>query len=171
MEKSQAITLSKLLDEWAKHPSITYELSKLETVRDQLHQFHQWSNGKPLVAGFHVAKLGINNYYFLLIDWHRNDNYYLVIYSGNKSRTLAEIQHIVEKDGKPYFHWKYNPLKRDGKNEQRKAYFKQVFGSLLLEIPLPSSLDQVEDFFDHVLMLCSNRTKADGIVEIFPLEY
>lgn len=171
MEKTRAIALSNILESWAKSPSVTYDLTKLDTVGGTLQQFHQWSNGKPLVAGYYVAKLGINSYYLLLIDWHRNDNYYLVIYSHNKSTTLAEIQQIVEAEGKLSLHWKYNPLKRDGKNDQRKAYFKQLFGSLIIHVPLPTSDLDVEPFFDQLFRLCSNRVKADQIVDTFPIEH
>jgi hypothetical protein len=170
MEKNQAIKLAKLFDSYGKTLSMEFEINQLETRGDRLPQFHQWANGKPVVAGFHITKMGESNHYFLLIDWHRNDNYYLVIYAGNKATTLAEIQQVVEHDGKLQLHWKYNPLKRDGKNLQRKAYFKQVFGSTSVHIPLPTSDKEVEKFLDQLFILCANRVKADRIVEVFSIE-
>ncbi len=146
--------------------SATYELTKLDTPNDMLSKFHQWANGKPIIAAFDVTKPGHNSYYFLWIDWHRNDNYYLVIYAHDKSTTIAELNQTIEEGGITYLSWKYNPLKRDGKNDIRKSYFTQTFGSRKMEIPLPSSLSEVEVFLDQLFKLCHNRVRADRIVEI-----
>ncbi|HYK72637.1 MAG TPA: hypothetical protein VEV44_05855 [Pseudoneobacillus sp.] len=168
MERYQAVELSGLIEAWGNSHALKFQLEKLVTVNDRLKNFHQWTKDKPVVAGYHIAKLGENHYYFLFIDWHRNDNYYLVIYSQNKSTTLAEIRQIVEYDDQIQLEWKYNPLKRDGKNDQRKAYFKQVFGSTTIYIPLPSTREEVENFINQLFKLCANRVKADRIVEVFP---
>lgn len=169
MEKKQAIELSELIEAWGNSHALKFKVDKLVSVNDRLKDFHQWTNEKPIVAGYNITKLEENHYYFLFIDWHRNDNYYLVIYAQNKSTTLAEIRQIVENDGQLQLLWRYNPLKRDGKNDQRKAYFKQVFGSTTIHIPLPIDSVDVESFIDQLFILCSNRVKADRIVEIFPL--
>lgn len=170
MEKNQAIALSNLLEDWSVESiSPAFEINKLEVMDERLAGFHQWTNGKPVIAGYNILKIGEKNLYFLFIDWHRNDNYYLVIYSGNKATTHAEIQHIVEYEGKAHLLWKYNPLKRDGRNLQRKAYFKQIFGSLSIHIPLPTSSIEVESFLQNVFKLCANRVKADQIVNVFPI--
>jgi hypothetical protein len=66
--------------------------------------------------------------------------------------------------------WTYKPFKRDGKNDQRKAYFKQMFGSTTVEIKLPSSSSEVEGFFNQLFQLCQNRIKADRIVEVFDFD-
>jgi hypothetical protein len=169
MEKEQAIHLANLFDLRTKAISSTFEINKLITRGGRLPQFHQWTNDKSVVAGYNVMKLGENNLYFLFIDWHRNDNYYLVIYSANKSTTYAEIQQIVEYEGHPHLLWKYNPLKRDGKNQQRKAYFKQVFGSTFVHIPMPTSSTEVDTFLNDLFKLSANRLKADRIPDVFPL--
>lgn len=167
MEKKQAVTLSNYLELWTGSNSMTYELHKLTTPNDTLLHFHQWTNGKPLISAFEVVKPGHDGYFFLLIDWHRNGNYYLVIYTHNKSTTIAELNRTIEQDGVFQFVWKYNPLKRDGKNDIRKSYFKQTFGSITVQIPLPSSPLGVETFIDQLFKLCQNRLKADRIVEVF----
>lgn len=169
MEKKQANFLSDLFDERSLSISSTFEINKLEVRNERLLHFHQWTNDKHVVAGYHVSKIGENNLYFLFIDWHRNDHYYLVIYAHNKATTLAEIKQVVEYEGRLQLHWKYNPLKRDGKNLQRKVYFKQIFGSTSVYIPLPESISEVDGFLIQLFKLCANRVKSDGIVDVFPI--
>lgn len=168
MEKEKAIILSTLMEK--SNPS-TYEIKKLTTVGGSLPKFHQWTNGKKTLAGYEITRLDSDtSYFFLLIDWHRNDNYYLVIYAHDKSTTVAEIQQIKELEGIPHFVWMYKPFKRDGKNDQRKAYFKQMFGSTTIQIKLPSSSLDVEGFFTQVFKLCQNRVRADRIIDVFDFE-
>jgi hypothetical protein len=168
LEKDQAIFLSDCLEKW--NGSI-YEINKLKTVGGTIPKFHQWTNGKQTLAGYEVTRPDHDTGYFLLlIDWHRNDNYYLVIYAHDKSTTIAEMRQIEEIEGSLHLVWKYNPLKRDGKNNQRKAYFKQTFGTTTIQIKLPSSGIEVEAFFNQLFQLCQNRIKADRIVEVFDFD-
>lgn len=166
MEKRHAEILSNYLERWNESTSTAYELTKLATPNNSLSQFHQWANKKPVISAFDVTKPGQDSYFFLLIDWHRNDNYYLVIYAHNKSTTIAELNQTIEEDGTTLLSWKYNPLKRDGKNDIRKSYFKQTFGSTTMKIPLPSADSEAETFLDQIFKLCHNRVRADRIVEI-----
>ena len=164
MEKKQAVIISNFLESW--NDSTTYEISKLATPNDTLIQFHQWANKKPVISAFEISKPGENRYYFLFIDWHRNDNYYLVIYAHDKSTTIAELNRTIEEDGARFLSWKYNPLKRDGKNDVRKSYYTQTFGSTTMKIPLPIAVSEMEGFVDQLFKLCHNRVRADHIVEI-----
>jgi len=166
MEKQQAIVLRNYLERWNESGSATYELTQLDITNDTLINFHQWANRKPVVAAFDVNKLGHDRYFFLFIDWHRNNNYYLVIYAYNKSTTLAELNKVIEEDGETLLSWKYNPLKRDGKNDVRKSYFTQTHGTTTINIPLPTSVLEVEPFLNHVFKLCQSRVRADRIVDI-----
>lgn len=170
MEKKQAAIVSKYLEHCNESNSTTYEISQLATPNDTLVQFHQWANRKPIIAAFEISKLGHDSYFFLFIDWHRNDNYYLVIYSHNKSTTIAELNRTVEEDGVSALSWTYNPLKRDGKNDIRKSYFKQTFGTNRMTIPLPTSTLEIQNFLDQLFKLCHNRIRADRIVDIFDFE-
>jgi hypothetical protein len=165
LNKDEAVTLADLIK---KSRPAAYEITKMETVNGSLPQFHQWTNGKQTLAGFEVTAIDTGtSYYFLFIDWHRNNNYYLVIYIHNKSTTAAELRVIDEIDGIPHIVWMYKPLKRDGKNDLRKAYFKQMFGSTTVQIKIPASPFDVEEFFNQSFRLCQNRIKADKIVDIF----
>ncbi|WP_342429801.1 hypothetical protein [Neobacillus sp. FSL H8-0543] len=165
MEKTQAVFLAKHIE---KSSPLSFEIKKLVLVSGTLPKFHQWTNGKKVVAGYEITQLDSDtSYYFLFIDWHRNDNYYLVIYTHNKSTTVAEIRQVEEIDGLLQFVWSYNPLKRDGKNDQRKAYFKQMFGTTTVHIKLPTEEIGVERFCEQMFKLCLNRMTADRIVDIF----
>jgi hypothetical protein len=165
LEKQQAASVANLIQ---KSFSTSYEIKKVDTVDGTLPNFHQWTNGKKTLAGFEVVRLNSDtSYYFLFIDWHRNDNYYLVIYAHDKSTTVAELRQVEEIDGASQIVWTYKPLKRDGKNDVRKAYFKQMFGSTTVNIKLPVSTLEVDTFFDQLFMLCQNRIKADRIVDVF----
>jgi hypothetical protein len=165
LEKEMALLLSNVLVE--SNP-VAYEIKPLSTVGGTLPKFHQWTNGKTTLAGYEVTRPDSDTgYYFIFIDWHRNDNYYLVIYAHDKSTTCAEIRQVQEIDGVPHFVWMYKPFKRDGKNDQRKAYFKQMFGSTTVQIKLPSTPHEVEDFITQLFKLCQNRVKADRIVDVF----
>lgn len=167
MEKKQAVLISNFLERWNESPSTTYELNKLDIPNDTLSQFHQWANRKPIISAFEVTRLGQDSYFFLFIDWHRNENYYLVIYAHDKSTTIAELNRTIEEDNITYLSWKYNPLKRDGKNDIRKSYFKQTFGTHTMRIALPSSTLEMGTFLDELFKLCHNRIRADRIVEVF----
>lgn len=168
MEKNEAVYLADLFE---RSQPAAFNLIKLETVNETLPHFHQWTKGKKTLAAFEVTRINTDtSYYFLFIDWHRNEKYYLVIYLHNKSTTAAELRVIEEIEGNPSIVWKYNPLKRDGKNAQRKAYFKQMFGSTKVHIKIPSSVLEVEQFLNQLFRLCQNRIKADKIVEVFDFE-
>ncbi len=167
MKKIEAVYMADLIK---KSRPATYDIKEIETINGTLPHFHQWTNGKQTLAGFEVTKVASEtSYYFLFIDWHRNDNYYLVVYMHNKSTTAAELRVIEEIDGIPHLTWMYKPLKRDGKNDQRKAYFKQMFGSTTVQIKVPSSFLEVEDFFNQLFRLCQNRINADRIVDVYDL--
>ncbi|WP_066251099.1 hypothetical protein [Neobacillus drentensis] len=168
MEKEQAIFLANCIE--TSNPS-SYGIKKLEITCGSLPKFHQWTNGKPTLAAYEVTRPeNDTGYYFVFIDWHRNDNYYLVIYAHDRSTTCAEIRKIQEINGDSYIVWSYIPLKRDGKNNQRKAYFKQMFGSTTVQIKLPATPFEVEVFLGQLFRLCQNRIKADRIVEVFDVE-
>lgn len=168
MEKEQATYIANLFE---KYDQPSFEIMKLGTVNDTLVKFHQWTNRKKVIAAYEITRRSTETgYYFILIDWHRNGNYYLVIYAQNKSTTVAELQTIEKIDGSPHFVWKYIPLKRDGKNGQRKAFFKQMFGSDTVQIKLPSSPFEVEGLLEQLFRLCHNRLKADRIVDVFDFE-
>lgn len=165
MKKGQAVFLSNCIN---KSTPTLFEIKNLSTKDGLLPNFHQWTNRKKVISGYEVTELDTNaSYFFIFIDWHRNENYYLVIYTHNKRTTLAELRDIDMENGYPHLIWRYNPLKRDGMNQERKAYFKQTFGSTTIQIPLPKSSSDIDLFFKSLFSLCQKRLKADKIIEIF----
>lgn len=165
MEKVDALQLCEHLQQF--NEPISYEITQLKKDGNTLRNFHQWTNGKPIIEAFTISKPGEESYYFLLIDWHRKGNWYLVVYTYNKSTTVCEIQQTVNtSDGKALL-WKYNPLKRDGKNEIRKSYFIKLNGSPSMQLDLPTSTHNVKPFLDKVFNLCRSRIQADQSPALF----
>jgi hypothetical protein len=168
LEKEQAKFISNCIE---SIQSSTFAIKNLEILNGTLTKFHQWTNGKPTLAAFKVTRADTDtSYYLLFIDWHRNDNYYLVIYAHDRSTTCAEIRQIQEIEEVPHLVWTYKPLKQDGKNDQRKAYFKQMFGAATVQIKLPSAPHEGEVFLTQLFKLCSHRIKADRIVNVFDFD-
>jgi hypothetical protein len=167
MKKQEAIEIANHISQYSVASHCSYEISNIRLHEGPLRGFHQWADGKELVDAFCITKPGQDTFYVLFIDWHRNGNYYLVVYAHDKSTTYAEIQQTVTEGGAACLLWKYNPLKRDGKNFERKAFFKQRFGSTEVRIPFPESKENVEPFLDGLFSLVRHRLQADRIPRIY----
>jgi hypothetical protein len=163
MLETQAREIAGHLEAFGRLDVDRYEVEKLETDEGVLRKFHQWANGKPLVGGYRVTQIGEETYYLLLIDWHRDDKYYLVIYNQTVTTTVAELQRTVEHSGGVDLLWTYAPFKRDGLNAERKAHFKRLVGSLHVEIPLPRQSSEVAEFLDRLFALSRDRQLADRL--------
>jgi hypothetical protein len=159
LEKEKVIFISNCIEQTT---SSLYEIKKLDTtVKNFLPGFQK---GKEAFSGFEVTGLDSDTTYRFIFIQSQNENYHLVIYSQNK-KAIAELKEIELIDGEPYLVWKYNPLKRDGMNQERKAYFKKTFGSTTIQILLPRSSSDIETFFNQLFTLCQNRQEADHSVE------
>jgi hypothetical protein len=157
LEKEQVVFLSNGMEQ--SNPTL-FDIKKLDTtVKNFLPGFQK---GKEAISGFEVTKRD-NNISYLFTFIHTGENYYLVIYSQNK-KPMAELKNIEMIDGNPYIVWKYNPAKRDGKNQERKDYFKENYGSTIRQIPIPKSSSDIETFIGELFALCQNRLEADNIV-------
>ncbi|SDX79903.1 hypothetical protein [Paenibacillus sp. CF384] len=171
MEKQEAAVLSEWIERSSVGPVEAYDVTRISMDGLPLSNFHQWSNGKPLVNAYHIARTIGGALYVLFIDWHRNDNYYMVIYAGDKSTTHAEIQKLVyDREGiASHLRWTYNPMKRDGGNAVRKAYFKQQWGGLATTIPILGALreNEADLFYDALFELVEKRLRADKAPELF----
>ena len=165
MEKHTAKELARYISQYSEQHHIPFEITPLHKDGSFLKGFHQWVEGKEVVDGFRVTKMGGDTYFVVLIDWHRNQKFYLVLYTHDKSTTVAEIREIIEHNGKVTFTWKYNPLKRDGRNAERKAFFKKYFGELRVQITFPRSSEEVEGFLQELFLLARNRILADQLVK------
>jgi hypothetical protein len=158
LEKEQVIFLSSGMEQ--TNPTL-FDIKKLDvTIKNFLPGFQK---GKEAISGFEVTKRDDNtSYIFTFI--HSEENYYLVIYSKNK-KAMMELKNVEMIDGNPYIVWKYNPAKRDGKNQERKDYFKKNFGSAIRQIFIPKSSSEIEAFICELFALCQSRLQADHIGE------
>ncbi|REE67682.1 hypothetical protein A8990_14143 [Paenibacillus taihuensis] len=174
MERAEAEALADWMQRYSEGAAVEgYDVTRISSGGAPLQGFHQWANGKALVNAFHVSRplAGGGALYVLFIDWHRNDNYYLVLYAGDKSTTHAEIQKLVyDEAGRPsHLRWTYNPLKRDGGNAVRKAYFKQQWGELAVTIPVLGALreDEIEHYLEALFDVVDRRLRADRAPELY----
>jgi hypothetical protein len=168
MEKKRAAALSEQIEQWRQGNASAYEVDKLVLAGETLKNFHQWTDKKHVIAGYKVTELGEDAFYVLLIDWHRSENYYLVLYTANKTTTAAEIHRtVVNEAGQLALFWQYTPLKRDGLNAERKAYFKQVVGSASIEIAFPEAPQDVEALMAKLFALGRTRLIAERSAEFF----
>ena len=129
--------------------------------------FHQWANDRPAFGGFLVKKKGDGKQLWLLIiDWNPKnaENYYCVIYPAPKpATTLAELHKAVQINAADCLCWNYSPVKRDGRNKQRKQVFLELHGSTRVEISLPAELADVDDFLSNLFHLVDCRQRADSL--------
>lgn len=143
-------------------PSIRQYLSA-----EPLKNFHPWADGKNFIGGFLIHADSGTNMWLLLINW-RKDEYYIVLYPEDKSCPIAELHKSIKDGNHDCLQWTYSPTKRDGKNSERKKYFKKYFLSLDVTISIPSAIHEVSDFLNELLCLAENRVKADSLDSISP---
>lgn len=134
--------------------------------------FHEWADKRNVIG---IIKLHSAAYdetlYFLLIEWGRKDNIYLVIFPLNRSGPLIEIQNLDTSDqSSQTFKWKYSPSKQDGRNKDRKKYFEKHFISTDVNISFPSSVSTTSQFIDEIFQLVENRLKADELSKKVPTD-
>lgn len=62
LEESLALKLSNQIDLWGKTNPEQYQVEKCVVADRELKGFHQWVNGKEVIAGFDVNKMGSARY-------------------------------------------------------------------------------------------------------------
>jgi len=162
MLKELAFKISNYLDESFDNSSLAYTINRIDDG-EPIEGFHQWVDFKELVGAFLVTSLNKQPFYILLIDWHEENNYYLVIYPNNKSGPIAELHKTEQKHGNTDLCWSYQPVKRDGRNAERKAYFEKYFLTTEVRIKVPDAISDVQSFLDDIFDLTNNRLKADEL--------
>lgn len=131
-----------------------------------LEGFHSFADDKPCLGAFKVGKVAGEKLWLLIIDWHDNDNYYVVIYPEDKN--LAPVAELHDQRGghdSVDLVWNYSPRKRDGRNEERKEAFVRAVGRLDYVVSLPGALVTLEDFLEDVFSLASCRVAADELAD------
>lgn len=134
----------------------------------QLQGFHQWADDRACEGAFLVQGDDLVRTWLLLLDWKMTGNYYVVVFPENRLGPVCEL-HRMRPDGlEPTLEWTYTPRKRDGKNEQRQAYFLATYGTDTAALNLPETATQIDDFVDDLIELVEYRRKADALAENVP---
>ncbi|SDD52527.1 HNH endonuclease [Paenibacillus sp. CF095] len=172
MKRETAEKLISMLTTSA-HQLVNYTFEVIElSGGDTVTSFHQWADNKPVLGLFLIGNAGGEQLYFLIIAWNQKvkDNYYLVTFPYNRSRPITEL-HKTETFGNTAVTslvWKYKPMKRDGKNQERKQYFKNYYGDLNVTLSLPQVNSEVEVFIEDLFLLCKIRMTTDDLSIAIP---
>lgn len=162
MDRKYAKEISQLLTSVTRTAGSKYQL-KERINKKKLTGFHHWADSRPCEGAYLFEDQVGDGLWILLIDWREQDNFYVVLFPESKSGPIAEIHRLTVEGGEEVLHWRYSPSKRDGKNEERKAYFVDAFLSDNVQISVPKNLDAVDDFIEELFSLASSRAKADEL--------
>lgn len=165
VNSTAAKKLDRLLRTYArKHADRVVE--QLRPTNGRFSGFHQWADGRPALGAYLVSGgPSASRLWLALVDWRESENMYLVLFPESRSGPVAEIHRTSELPEGDALHWKYSPSLRDGKNEQRRAYFDRAFGSCDVFIRLPNTIEEVEDFCDDLASLAFCRAAADALTQ------
>ncbi len=169
MEHKIVVSIVELLTKYMRRNDSSFKiLEKIET--NALSEFHQWADGKPCKGAFRIQDSEKNILWILFIGWkwERPEDYYITIFPDPPKGPIAEIHKIIDENNESVLYWKYSPSKHDDKNDQRRAYFNEVFLSLDVFISIPTRLDQIDDFLSELFSLAESRLKADKLDIIRP---
>lgn len=162
MERKHAKMIAGLLASNIYTGTSNYRLIK-HLSQKKLSGFHQWADDRPCEGAFLFKDKSEAGYWILFLEWRHHDNFYLVIFPEPKSGPIAEIHRLTVNKNESVLHWRYCPSKRDGKNDDRKAYFTEAFLSTDVQISVPESGYDVDDFIGELFSLASSRAKADNL--------
>lgn len=165
MKYDTALKLFNLIDDYAE----TIFEFKIHKLTDKEMESFQNSIDLDYVIGIFSAENIHESLYLIFVDWRGQDNYYIVIRLKDNINPLVELHNtrFIEPFGIT-LEWNYNPRKRDGKNEKRIEYFNRYFGSVDVSIAVPTSSEGIQDFFDDIFSLVTNRLKADYLSSSLP---
>ncbi|BCE01274.1 HNH endonuclease [Marinicellulosiphila megalodicopiae] len=164
MDSNVAVKLSKVIENYS-NSSDSLVIEKKEPKKS-LAKFHHWANGKTFEAGFLISNSQGQNIWLLLMKWHTNNGFYLVLYPEDRSGPVAEI-HAISDDFNSLT-WKYMPSKSDGRNIERKEYFEKFNHDLNISFHIPSNNYETSIFLESLTGLFNLRLKSDELDEDTP---
>lgn len=136
----------------------------LHAGRNTVSGFHSWVDGKPTLGIVRlidpVTELTLH---FAITAWRSPDEYYVALFSGNKTSVYGELWKCVRREGGDALKWQYSPSKRDGHNAERKEYFAKHYGGLEVLIELPQGAQDAEEFVRDCFIFAQNRIRADEL--------
>ena len=139
--------------------------AKIYSDGRKVRGFHEWADNRKVIGIISLhSKAYEEMLYFLILEWGRKDDIYLVIFPSNRSGPLIEIHNLEVADLRiPTFKWKYSPSKHDGRNKARKTYFQKHFISTDVNINFPPDVSSTPQFIDEIFQLVENRLRADEL--------
>ena len=143
----------------------SYNIEEYIKGNKPLSSFHQWADDRPHNGAFLIRDSKKIARWILLIDWHDNHRYYIVLFPEARTKPIAEIHKVISHGNGEELRWTYKPMKQGGKNEQRKEYFKKYFYDTEVRMSIPSYSDELSDFVSELFSLAESRIKADELDE------
>lgn len=139
-----------------------YRITRIREGRP-LRSFHQWVDNKALVSADRIIRSDGKRLILLLIDWAATGEFYCVVFPDNQSGPLAEIWSVQQGAGAENLVWTYKPMKQDGQNARRLAYFRRHVGDVMMALEVPATTSDVPRFLDDLYDLVESRLKADTL--------
>jgi hypothetical protein len=158
MTKEQVIKLRDLLEKGMPNDS---PFSLVKRIKDDnLAGFSRWPKENRINLGAYLIKhkkATFKNYWIVTCQW-RIDDYFIVVYPENRTPSLLEIGKLEN----GFLEWRYKPVKRDGKNQERRIYFQSEYGKLEVCLKYPSGVNDLSDFVFNLFEVASLREQADN---------
>ncbi len=150
--------------------SIAHQIKTGSTIDVRELRLQEWQqmNFPFLRATLDVLKVfkahkNENDYWIALTNWRKNrpDNYYLVTF-GRDGRPIRVLCELHECDGLE-LRWQYKPTRTDGRNEERKQKFSEMYGSTEVSISIPTASVSVDEFLMDILRVAEIRKVAQNL--------
>ncbi len=159
MKKSDTQKLLKLVGTRFTTPEWQVRVERPVPTR-----FHQWADDKLSLANLVTTRVSdgvVRN--LLLTAWRGTAVWYVVVFPESRDRPLAELHDLNGGRDERYLEWRYQPIKRDGRNRERVEYFTEQFGSPVVHVGLPNVTKELESFLEDLFALVDNRLAADDL--------
>lgn len=104
----------------------------------------------------------------VVVNWKPNfeDQWAVVLFDEGEQAILEAFTHVSEELVVPEFRWAYQPRKRDGRNEERKARFVEALGETTIRLPVPVSAEQLTGFIDAATRIADTRRHAESLPKL-----
>lgn len=129
-----------------------------------LSGFHTFANWRPCLGAFLIAGPSSQQLWILIIDWKRDENFYVVIYpERHNSPPIAELHKQRSGPNSIDLFWSYRPSKRDSRNSERKEAFIRAVGTVDFVVCIPGATVSLDDFLSDLFALAAYRVAADNL--------
>ena len=113
------------------------------------------NNGLDVLKALRIYDTSSEKQYRLLFsNWRADEKYYINVLDDHKELYLAEL---FEQVNESEISWKYRPRKRDGRNDERKRRFEELYGSCDVNLSLPVGGISVSEFLTDLFHLIEIR--------------